>query len=114
MKMLLSITAIVLLGAWSFGSTAQEQTGRASRNFIELGGEVSERGAVLDALYPEEMRLVIDDNEYFLGGAVTVNGQVISASSAMAVLREGQRLLNVVSERDGDTGRLVLYGVDTL
>ena len=57
--------------------------------------------------------MVIDDREYFLEGSIIINNQEVSSGSVMAILREGQRLLNVVSERQDDDGRLVLRGVNT-
>jgi|GEM_PF-5314820 len=112
MRILLSIIVAMSLGAWSLCSTAQDRVNKGAQSFND-SGEVERQGAVLDAIYPEEGRVVIDDREYFLEGSIAINNQEVSAGSAMAILRVGQRLMNVVGEREGDDGRLVLKGVDT-
>ncbi|RBW48203.1 hypothetical protein [Marinobacter sp. F3R11] len=112
MRILFSIIVATSLGVWSLSSVAQESVTPDSQGYSDSGVEGAQY-AVLDAVYREESRIVIDDREYFLEGSVTVNNQVISAGSALAILREGQRLLNVVAEYKGDDGRLVLQGVDT-
>jgi len=114
MRILFLTIMAMSLGAWSLGSMAQDGEGKGVRGYNDSDVERLEQGAVLDAIYPKQGRMVIDDREYFLGGSVVINGQEISAGGATAVLREGQRLMNVVSEREDENGRLVLKGVDTL
>ncbi|MFP3979594.1 hypothetical protein [Marinobacter sp. KMM 10035] len=111
--MLLAIVAISL-SAWSLTSMAQEGAGKVAQSYNDSDGEGLQPRPVLDAVYPEQRRVVIDDLEYFLESSITINGQKISADGATAVLREGQRLRNVVAERKDMNGRLVLKGVDTL
>lgn len=115
MRVLLSIIVAVSLGAWTVSSVAQERkAGDSFQGVNYQSGEGGSQGAVLDAIYPEEGRVVINDREYFLDGSIIINNQVVSAGSAMAILREGQRLLNIFGEREDDGGRLVLRGVETL
>ncbi|SHK85134.1 hypothetical protein SAMN05216369_3346 [Marinobacter antarcticus] len=114
MRVLLAIIVAMSLGAWSLGSVAQDRLDDGFQGINDLGAEGRRQGAVLDAIYPEDDRVVIDDNEYFLEGSITIDNQTVSAGSAMAILREGQRLLNIDAEREEDSGRLVLHGVDTL
>lgn len=68
----------------------------------------------IDAIYPEESRIVIDDREYYLTGPVMINGQEISAGGVLKVLRQGQKLSNIVAERQGQDEVLVLKGADIL
>jgi hypothetical protein len=116
MRVILSIIIAGALGAWSLGSVAQvSKMDEGLQGMSDLGAEAGRQGqgVVLDALYSDESRVVINDREYFLEGSITINDQVVSASSAIAILREGQRLSNVVAEREGKSGRLVLRGVKT-
>ncbi|WP_417539409.1 hypothetical protein [Marinobacter sp.] len=114
MRVLLLTIVAMSLGAWSLGSMAQDGEHKGVRGYNDSDTEGLEQAAVLDAIYPKQGRVVIDDREYFLEGSVIINGQAISAGGATAVLREGQRLMNVMSEPEGESGRLVLKGVDTL
>lgn len=114
MRVLLSIIVAMSLGAWSLGSAAQDRVDEGFQGINDPGVEGRRQGAVLDAIYPGDGRVVIDDSEYFLEGSIIINNQTVSAGSAMAIFREGQRLLNIVAEREEDGGRLVLQGVDTL
>ncbi len=68
----------------------------------------------LDAIYPDEQRIVINDREYYLEGPVIVNGQEVSANAALLILRAGQSLSGVSFTREGENQRLILQGVDTL
>ena len=113
MKTLLAIILGVSLGAWSLGSMAQEGAGSKVQRLSDSGLDGERPSSRLDGIYPEDMRVVIGDREYFLEGPVAINGQEVSARGAIAVLREGQRLSNIVAEREGGTGRLILKGVDT-
>ncbi|MBQ0745834.1 MAG: hypothetical protein KBT82_08685 [Marinobacter sp.] len=113
MRVLLSIIVAMSLGAWSLCSLAQDKVDKGIRGSNDSGVEEGRQDAVIDVIYPEEGRMVIDDREYFLEGSIIINNQEVSSGSVMAILREGQRLLNVVSERQDDDGRLVLRGVDT-
>lgn len=72
------------------------------------------RKVTVDAIYPEESRIVIDDKEYYLTGPVVINGQEIPAGGVLKVLRQGQKLSNIVAERQGQDGVLVLKGADIL
>lgn len=72
------------------------------------------RKVTVDAIYPEESRIVIDDMEYYVVDYVLINGQEIPAGGVLKVLREGQVLTNIVAERQGQEGVLVLKGADIL
>jgi hypothetical protein len=113
MRKMLSILVAMSLGAWSLCSMAEDRVDKGTQGFNDSGAEGERQGTVLDAIYPEEGRVVIDDREYFVEGSIAINNQEVSAGSAMSILRVGQRLMNVVGEREVDDGRWVLRGVDT-
>lgn len=68
----------------------------------------------LNAVYPDELRVVINDREYYLKGHLVINGQEVSANAALLILRTGQSLSGVRFTREGENQRLILQGVDTL
>lgn len=81
----------------------------------ELADEaaVVDRG-VIDAIYSDDQRIVVGDREYYLEGDVSINGQQVSASGALLVLRVGQTVTEIRFGRDADGEWLILKGVNTL
>jgi hypothetical protein len=68
----------------------------------------------VDAIYSAEGRLVIDDKEMYVKQGVDLNGQSISSSALLTILREGQKLRRIKVEKSGAEQKRFLVGVDTL
>jgi hypothetical protein len=111
MKSLLSVFVALLLGLLSVNCVAQ-----SGGDFNEGADDSADtaRHIVVDAIYPNESRIVINDQEYFLEGTVLMNGQSVSARSVSTILRQGQKLINLEAEVSGEQQRRVLKEVDTL
>ena len=70
------------------------------------------RQHVVDFIEADTLRIVIDDKEYFLEGSVLINGQEVAPAAVVNILREGQRVTNLESDRDNEDGYLILREVN--
>jgi hypothetical protein len=68
----------------------------------------------VQALYPAEKRLVVNDHEIYVGEDVVLNGQLVSGAALLNILREGQTLKSIRVERSGTEQQRVLEEVTTL
>lgn len=113
MKILHFVILATFLGSASLSAWAQ--SGNDSEIF---GAEYSRSEGVaekirIDGIVKEEQRIVINDREYSLDKTIVVNNQEISASSALAILREGQRLVSMDVKSQGEHELPLLQGVRT-
>jgi hypothetical protein len=113
MKILHFVILATFLGSVSLCASAQ------SSNDIELSGVEYSRSEGLaekiriDGIAKEELRIVINDREYSLDKTIVLNNQKISASSALAILREGQSLVSMDVKSQGQHDLPLLQGVRT-
>lgn len=79
-----------------------------------LNATLEAQQVIVNAIYPTEGRLVIDDQEMFVKREVIMNGQSISGRAATEILREGQKLKSMRYERSGSELERILIEVNTL
>lgn len=105
--------AFIVAGILIFTLAAAPGWGQ-DRGPVADGAVAHKTEYTIDAIYPEDSRIVIDDREYYVTGPVMINGQEIPAGGVLKVLRQGQKLFNIVAERQGQDEVLVLKGADIL
>lgn len=101
-----SIAIALVLAMSSTGVVAQGVPGSLETP------EGTPRQHVVDSIHAEARRIVIDDTEYFLEGSVLINGQEVAPAAVVNILREGQRVTNLESDRDNEDGYLILREVN--
>jgi len=113
MKILHSVILATFLGSASLCASAQSSNDRelSRADDSNFDGVVEELR--VDGIVKEQMRIVINDREYVLDKTVLVNNQKISASSALVILREGQRLISMTVKNQGEHDLPLLQGVIT-
>ena len=84
----------------------------SSTGVVAQGVPGAPRQHVVDSIHAEARRIVIDDTEYFLEGSVLINGQEVAPAAVVNILREGQRVTNLESDRDNEDGYLILREVN--
>jgi len=98
-----TITLVMLM--LSLGAVAQD---------IQSNDELANQPLRMqvDLIDSDEQRVVIEDTEYFLEGTVQINGQNVAPSAVVNIMREGQKVTNLVADRDEEEGYMILREVD--